>query len=186
MHTVNLDTPGGYDKDGKDYTAGERAAKKATAAHEDAPTSRGMVVFSVLFYLVAALVMVSICRAGLSKRATCHQRHQFAQLTPRPRCLPPQIMANKWVLNSVPVPLFFLFVQLTIAVVLLHLSAVFGESHLLLAQVFFSTCQVTSPYVPRTAHLPYPSLQSANHSQAISLFHPSICKPAKLYSPSLE
>jgi succinate-acetate transporter protein len=36
-------------------------------------------------------------------------------------------MANKWVLNSVQVPLFFLFVQLVIAVLLLHLSALFGE-----------------------------------------------------------
>lgn len=38
-----------------------------------------------------------------------------------------QIIANKWVLNSVKVPLFFLFVQLTIAVLLLHVAAAFGK-----------------------------------------------------------
>lgn len=82
-------------------------------AVEDPPASRGMVIFSVLFYLVAALVMVSYLypsrrELGLDQSS-------------------PQIMANKWVLNSVQVPLFFLLVQLVIAVVLLHVAAFFGK-----------------------------------------------------------
>lgn len=57
------------------------------------PASKGMVIFSVGFYLVAAIVMV---------------------------------MANKWVLNAIEIPLFFLFCQLSIAVLLLQSFALFG------------------------------------------------------------
>lgn len=82
------------------------------SSSEEKPASRGMVIFSVLFYLVAALVM---------------------------------IMANKWVLNSVSVPLFFLFVQLVIAVLLLHISAVFG--YFTIPSVQLSTCRGLVPLV---------------------------------------
>lgn len=57
------------------------------------PPSKLLVTGSVLFYLVAAIVMV---------------------------------MANKWVLNAVEVPLFFLFCQLSIAVLLLQFCSLFG------------------------------------------------------------
>ncbi|ORY72212.1 hypothetical protein BCR35DRAFT_307763 [Leucosporidium creatinivorum] len=60
---------------------------------EEAPPSQLKVTGVVVFYLVAAIVMV---------------------------------MVNKWVLNAVKVPLFFLFCQLGIAVILLHLCALFG------------------------------------------------------------
>lgn len=54
-------------------------------------------------------------------------------------------MANKWVLNSVPVPLFFLFVQLVIAVILLHLSALFG--YFTIPKLHLSTCRGLIPLV---------------------------------------
>lgn len=90
----------------------EKSQPTPAVSTEDPPASRGMVIFSVLFYLVAALVM---------------------------------IMANKWVLNSVSVPLFFLLVQLTIAVLLLHLSAFFG--YFTIPTVEFSTCKGLLPLV---------------------------------------
>lgn len=55
--------------------------------------SRSMILLTVSFYLIAALVMVFV---------------------------------NKWVLNSNPIPIFFLFCQLTIAVILLKLSNSIG------------------------------------------------------------
>ncbi|KAL8283616.1 hypothetical protein RQP46_005411 [Phenoliferia psychrophenolica] len=72
----------------KDPSSWSRPAPKV-----EEPASRAMVVFSVGFYLVAAIVMV---------------------------------MVNKWVLNAIEIPLFFLFCQLVIAVLLLHVCAVFG------------------------------------------------------------
>ncbi|KAI5478716.1 DUF250 domain contaning protein [Pseudohyphozyma bogoriensis] len=71
----------------------EESVKMPPPPADDVPPSRAMVVGSVLFYLVAAIIMV---------------------------------MVNKWVLNAVEVPLFFLFCQLVIAVLLLQLCAVFG------------------------------------------------------------
>lgn len=64
-----------------------------TGKPEEAPASRAVVIGSVAFYLVAAIVMV---------------------------------MVNKWVLNAVEVPLFFLLCQLVIAVLCLHVCALFG------------------------------------------------------------
>lgn len=66
-------------------------------------------------------------------------------------------MANKWVLNSVQVPLFFLLVQLVIAVVLLHISVIFGksccsESRAQVDLIRHSLCLITSPH--RLLHHP--------------------------------
>ncbi|GJN88740.1 hypothetical protein Rhopal_001706-T1 [Rhodotorula paludigena] len=79
---------------------------------EEAPPSRAMVVFSVTFYLVAAIVM---------------------------------IMVNKWVLNKVQIPLFFLFCQLAIAVVLLQLCALFG--YMKLPRMDITTCKGLAPLI---------------------------------------
>lgn len=54
-------------------------------------------------------------------------------------------MANKWVLNSVPVPLFFLFIQLAIAVVLLHLSSLFG--YFTIPTISLATCRGLLPLI---------------------------------------
>lgn len=85
--------------------------------NEEKPPSRAMVTFSVLFYLVAALVMV----------ITTVLNHYMPREAEKSRLGWLQVMVNKWVLNSVRVPLFFLFVQLAIAVVLLHVSQMLGE-----------------------------------------------------------
>ncbi|BGP22633.1 DUF250 domain contaning protein [Rhodotorula toruloides] len=76
------------------------------------PPSTGMVVFSVSFYLVAAIVM---------------------------------IMVNKWVLNKVQIPLFFLFCQLVIAVFLLQLCALFG--YMKLPRLDMTTCKGLAPLI---------------------------------------
>ncbi|GAA5830118.1 hypothetical protein JCM3766R1_002792 [Sporobolomyces carnicolor] len=81
-------------------------------AADEPPPSRGMVIFSVLFYLVAAIVM---------------------------------IMVNKWVLNKVKIPLFFLFCQLGIAVILLQLCALFG--YMKLPRMDVTTCKGLSPLI---------------------------------------
>lgn len=94
----------------------KEATNSSSGKQDDSQAaSRGMVIFSVLFYLVAALVMVSRSIDYL------YAKHILTVLLF-------QVIANKWVLNSVRVPLFFLFVQLAIAVLLLHISALFGES----------------------------------------------------------
>ncbi|GAA5890921.1 hypothetical protein JCM5296_001227 [Sporobolomyces johnsonii] len=79
---------------------------------DEPPPSRGMVIFSVLFYLVAAIVM---------------------------------IMVNKWVLNKVQIPLFFLFCQLGIAVILLHFCALFG--YMKLPRMDITTCKGLTPLI---------------------------------------
>ncbi|GES76718.1 DUF250 domain contaning protein [Rhizophagus clarus] len=56
-------------------------------------TSRGMVIFSVSFYIVTALIMVFV---------------------------------NKWVLNKVSLPFTLLWFQVIVAVILLHLTNLFG------------------------------------------------------------
>ncbi|KDE07982.1 hypothetical protein MVLG_01687 [Microbotryum lychnidis-dioicae p1A1 Lamole] len=88
----------------------------AVPQKEEAPPSQLKVMGVVVFYLVAALVM---------------------------------IMVNKWVLNAVQVPLFFLFCQLLIAVLLLHLCALFGamklprmESHVCKGLIPLIACNV--------------------------------------------
>ncbi|GAA5966377.1 hypothetical protein JCM3765_005082 [Sporobolomyces pararoseus] len=79
---------------------------------DEPPPSRGMVIFSVMFYLVAAIVM---------------------------------IMVNKWVLNKVQIPLFFLFCQLGIAVILLQLCALFG--YMKLPRMDVTTCKGLAPLI---------------------------------------
>ncbi|SCV69157.1 BQ2448_2177 [Microbotryum intermedium] len=88
----------------------------AVPQKEEVPPSQLKVIGVVVFYLVAALVM---------------------------------IMVNKWVLNAVQIPLFFLFCQLLIAVLLLHLCALFGamklprmESHVCKGLVPLIACNV--------------------------------------------
>ncbi|KAG0149979.1 hypothetical protein CROQUDRAFT_668870 [Cronartium quercuum f. sp. fusiforme G11] len=76
------------------------------------PPSRLLVVGTVTFYLVAALVMV---------------------------------MVNKWVLNSIPAPLFFLFCQLVIAVILLKACAWFGIFSL--PVVHLAVCKALVPLI---------------------------------------
>ncbi|KAI5479310.1 DUF250 domain contaning protein [Pseudohyphozyma bogoriensis] len=76
------------------------------------PPSRAMVVGSVVFYLVAAIIMV---------------------------------MVNKWVLNAVEVPLFFLFCQLVIAVLLLQVCALFG--YFKLPHLDVSVCKGLAPLI---------------------------------------
>lgn len=78
----------------------------------DEEHSRVKVIATVLFYLVAAIVMV---------------------------------FANKWVLNAVSIPLTFLFLQLVIAVVLLHLAAVLG--YFQLPTLSLSTSRALSPLI---------------------------------------
>ncbi|GAA5916167.1 hypothetical protein JCM6882_005404 [Rhodosporidiobolus microsporus] len=84
----------------------------AAAGPSEPPPSRAMVVFSVSFYLVAAIVM---------------------------------IMVNKWVLNKVQIPLFFLFCQLGIAVILLQLCALFG--YMKLPRMDYTTCKGLAPLI---------------------------------------
>ncbi|GAA5822636.1 hypothetical protein JCM11251_004326 [Rhodosporidiobolus azoricus] len=84
----------------------------AAAGASEPPPSQAMVVFSVSFYLVAAIVMV---------------------------------MVNKWVLNKVQVPLFFLFCQLGIAVILLQLCALFG--YMKLPRMDVHTCKGLAPLI---------------------------------------
>ncbi|GAA6060136.1 hypothetical protein JCM10212_001433 [Sporobolomyces blumeae] len=79
---------------------------------DEPPPSRAMVIFSVLFYLVAAIVM---------------------------------IMVNKWVLNKIQIPLFFLFCQLGIAVVLLQACALFG--YMKLPRLDVTTCKGLAPLI---------------------------------------
>ncbi|GAA5874245.1 hypothetical protein JCM8547_007803 [Rhodosporidiobolus lusitaniae] len=79
---------------------------------QEPPPSKAMVVFSVSFYLVAAIVM---------------------------------IMVNKWVLNKVKIPLFFLFCQLGIAVILLQLCALFG--YMKLPRLDITTCKGLIPLI---------------------------------------
>ncbi|GAA5948244.1 hypothetical protein JCM3775_000721 [Rhodotorula graminis] len=79
---------------------------------EEPPASRAMVVFSVGFYLVAAIVM---------------------------------IMVNKWVLNKIQIPLFFLFCQLGIAVILLQLCALFG--YMKLPRIDVTACKSLWPLI---------------------------------------
>lgn len=55
------------------------------------------------------------------------------------------IMVNKWVLLAVPVPLFFLLVQLLTAVILLHLTACFGFFKI--PEVRLSTCKGLTPLI---------------------------------------
>ncbi|BGP13715.1 hypothetical protein JCM10213v2_001650 [Rhodosporidiobolus nylandii] len=89
-----------------------RSGSVAGGPPAEAPPSRAMVVFSVSFYLVAAIVM---------------------------------IMVNKWVLNKVQVPLFFLFCQLGIAVILLQLCALFG--YMKLPRMDMVTCKGLAPLI---------------------------------------
>ncbi|KAH8921639.1 hypothetical protein BT69DRAFT_1221285 [Atractiella rhizophila] len=70
----------------------ERASNACQRAGKE-EHSRLVVAGTVIFYLVAALIMV---------------------------------FANKWVLTSIPAPLFFLFVQFIIAVSLFHIAAFLG------------------------------------------------------------
>jgi len=86
-------------------------AKLGQPAQEE-QSSRAAVTASVLFYLVAALVMV---------------------------------MVNKWVLNAVQVPLFFLLVQLLTAVACLHLAACFGWFKI--PEMRLSTCKGLTPLI---------------------------------------
>ncbi|KAM0756320.1 hypothetical protein T439DRAFT_321024 [Meredithblackwellia eburnea MCA 4105] len=79
---------------------------------QEEQASKAMVVFSVSFYLVAAIVMV---------------------------------MVNKWVLNAIEIPLFFLFCQLIIAVVLLHICALFG--YFKLPTLDYQTCRGLVPLI---------------------------------------
>ncbi|GAA6058166.1 hypothetical protein JCM3770_007038 [Rhodotorula araucariae] len=79
---------------------------------DEPPPSRAMVIFSVLFYLVAAIVM---------------------------------IMVNKWVLNKIQIPLFFLFCQLGIAVILLQLCALFG--YMKLPRIDVTACKGLWPLI---------------------------------------
>ncbi|GAA5984646.1 hypothetical protein JCM11641_004550 [Rhodosporidiobolus odoratus] len=83
-----------------------------TKPGDEPPPSRAMVVFSVSFYLVAAIVM---------------------------------IMVNKWVLNKIQIPLFFLFCQLGIAVILLQLCALFG--YMKLPRMDITTCKGLIPLI---------------------------------------
>ncbi|GAA6016388.1 hypothetical protein JCM8202_005595 [Rhodotorula sphaerocarpa] len=92
--------------------AEQQAPQKPRPQGAEPPPSQAMVVFSVSFYLVAAIVMV---------------------------------MVNKWVLNAVQVPLFFLFCQLVIAVLLLQLCALFG--YMKLPRIDITTCKGLSPLI---------------------------------------
>jgi len=55
------------------------------------------------------------------------------------------VMVNKWVLNAVSVPLFFLLIQLLTAVALLHLTALFGFFKV--PEVRVSTCKGLTPLI---------------------------------------
>ncbi|KAK4053736.1 hypothetical protein OIV83_001392 [Microbotryomycetes sp. JL201] len=55
------------------------------------------------------------------------------------------VMVNKWVLNAVPVPLFFLFCQLMIAVILLQICALFG--YMKLPHVSVTVCKGLIPLI---------------------------------------
>jgi len=55
------------------------------------------------------------------------------------------VMVNKWVLNAVPVPLFFLLVQLLTAVFLLHVTACFGLFKV--PEIRLSICKGLTPLI---------------------------------------
>jgi len=55
------------------------------------------------------------------------------------------VMVNKWVLNAVQVPLFFLLVQLATAVVCLHITACFGLFKI--PEIRLSTCKGLTPLI---------------------------------------
>jgi GDP-fucose transporter C1 len=73
------------------------------ASAAPAPASKRMVVGSLGFSLVAALVMVMVNSESCSARVLGRTANPSAE----------------WVLNQVQIPMFFLFVQLVIAVFLL-------------------------------------------------------------------
>ncbi|KAK4058941.1 hypothetical protein OIO90_000387 [Microbotryomycetes sp. JL221] len=92
-----------------------QSAPSGSTAPTSDPPSQAMVTGVVVFYLVAALVMV---------------------------------MVNKWVLNAVQVPLFFLFCQLMIAVLLLQVCALFG--YMKLPHINVTVCKGLIPLISCT------------------------------------
>jgi GDP-fucose transporter C1 len=93
MSALHEKTDAKWAQEASDGGMSEKPPLQPISTAREPEASKGMVLFSVAFYIVAAIVMV---------------------------------MANKAVLNAIPVPMFFLVCQLVIAVVLLQGTAALG------------------------------------------------------------